>query len=161
MKFRTRFTCGKSRAAAIGGPTLAQSQFLDSCDVKKIIARCKTVGIPLSTVQRTNGFFADLTMAPDDLRSALDISIKARDSFEQLPAKVKERFGFDPSKLLDFVQDSNNRDEAIRLGLIDPPAVDTTLNPSPSTVEKDIPSAVPPASTASDAKTSVVAKSAE
>lgn len=142
-KFRTRFTCGHSRAAAIGGPTLAQSQFLESCDVKNIIAKCKRVGIPLSNVQRTNGFFADLSMAPDDLRSALDISIKARDSFEQLPAKVKERFGFDPSRLLDFVQDSANRDEAIRLGLIDTPPVVPSVKVDDSSVQTASPAVSP------------------
>jgi hypothetical protein len=36
-----------------------------------------------------------------------------------LPAKIRARFDHDPNALLQFLQNDQNRDEAIQIGLID------------------------------------------
>lgn len=41
--------------------------------------------------------------------------------FATLPSRLRSRFNNDPGLLLEFLQDSINRDEAIELGLIDAP----------------------------------------
>lgn len=44
----------------------------------------------------------------------------ARDAFNELPAKVRARFGNDAYAFLEFLGDRNNYDEAVKLGLVVP-----------------------------------------
>lgn len=57
-----------------------------------------------------------------DYHDMLNETIRARASFQQLPAKLRQRFNDNPQDLINFVADSKNRDEAISLGLIAKPA---------------------------------------
>ena len=57
----------------------------------------------------------------EDYQSQMERVAKAHDSFESLPAKIRDRFKNDPAKLMDFVFRKENRDEAVALGLIEPP----------------------------------------
>ena len=41
------------------------------------------------------------------------------DDFMALPAQLRVRFDHDPVKLLEFLENDQNRNEAIQLGLID------------------------------------------
>jgi phage internal scaffolding protein len=46
--------------------------------------------------------------------------IKAADeAFMALPAKIRAKFDHDPNALLNYLQNEENRDEAIQIGLID------------------------------------------
>lgn len=45
--------------------------------------------------------------------------IAAQQSFETLPAEVRARFSNDPDRLLAFVADDGNMEEALKLGLLD------------------------------------------
>jgi phage internal scaffolding protein len=38
-----------------------------------------------------------------------------------LPAQIRSRFDNDPAKLIDFLENEQNHDEAIKLGLVNPP----------------------------------------
>jgi len=53
-----------------------------------------------------------------DYQSALDLVNQAESMFMSLPAKIRERFANNPAKMVKFLQDEKNRDEAERLGLI-------------------------------------------
>lgn len=111
-------------------PTLAQQQFKDDCDVNVIVSRfIKTGQLPQVTAQAMYGNFLD---APDSYQDALNSVIQAQDGFDELPAKLRERFGNDPYELLKFVSDEKNRDEAISLGLIASPAPSEPSVPTPS-----------------------------
>jgi hypothetical protein len=60
--------------------------------------------------------------------------------FMSLPAKIRSRFQNDPGAFLDFVQNPENRDEMIELGLAkaQPRApVEPEAEPSPSEVPED------------------------
>jgi phage internal scaffolding protein len=47
-------------------------------------------------------------------------AIKAADNaFMALPAKIRAKFDHDPNALLNYLQNEENRDEAIQIGLID------------------------------------------
>jgi phage internal scaffolding protein len=45
----------------------------------------------------------------------------AQYQFDQLPALIRDRFHNDPQEMLAFLNDPNNYDEAIKLGLVNPP----------------------------------------
>lgn len=85
------------------------------CDVNLIIKKYDTQGV-LSHVNTMEARFGDVTGA--DFRKAQDLFIQAKNSFESLPSEIKKRFQNDAGQFLEFMEDENNREEAIKLGLI-------------------------------------------
>ncbi|AXL14441.1 internal scaffolding protein [Microviridae sp.] len=68
---------------------------------------------------------------------------RAKSSFELLPSELRDRFQNDPSRLIDFVNDPENVDEAAELGLIEapleePPADDKMRIKEPPTGDDDL-----------------------
>ena len=45
----------------------------------------------------------------------------AKRQFDSLPPLVRDKFRNNPAQLFDFVQDPANREECIKLGLVEPP----------------------------------------
>jgi phage internal scaffolding protein len=97
-------------------PSLAQQHMKDECDINVIIERFGVTGeLPNAPVSPQYGDFSGVT----DYHSALNQINATMDDFMALPAKLRVRFDHDPVKLLEFLQNDTNRDEAIQLGLID------------------------------------------
>ena len=44
--------------------------------------------------------------------------LAAQDEFMELPAQLRARFNNDPALLIDFLEKEENREEAIKLGLV-------------------------------------------
>lgn len=115
-------------------PSLTQQSFKDECDINNIMARFEATG-----VLPDNPFeprFGDTTMLPD-FHAAQNIIAQANETFAALPAKVRERFQNDPAQYLAFFSDADNHDEAVKLGLVNPPQAPQE---APS-----VPEATPPA----------------
>lgn len=85
-------------------------------DVNQIISTYDKTGL-ITHVTKYEAKFGELSGA--DFKEYQDIITGAQKSFEALPAHVKKRFHQNPAELLAFMDDENNRDEAIKLGLID------------------------------------------
>ena len=121
MKFRTAYDHGERIGDIDFGeePSLTVQAAKDECDINLIIDRANRGIYP--NVRETMPRFEDVTGLPD-YQFMLNAVMDAQDRFAALPAAVRSRFGNDPAQLLEFLGDVNNRDEAIRLGLIDPPA---------------------------------------
>lgn len=117
------------QALDVSGPSLTQQSGKDECDINIIVERAKR-GADLSLLARSGApMYGDFTGLPS-YRDALLMVNKARDMFMSLDAFVRERFANDPAKLLDFLGDPKNRDEAVKLGLVkapEAPKVDETL----------------------------------
>jgi len=97
-------------------PSLAQQHMKDECDINIIVERFGVSGeIPQSPVSPRYGDFSGVT----DYHSALNQINATMDDFMALPAKLRVRFDHDPVKLLEFLENDQNRNEAIQLGLID------------------------------------------
>jgi phage internal scaffolding protein len=97
-------------------PSLAQQHMKDECDINVIIERFGVTGeLPNAPVSPQYGDFSGVT----DYHSALNQINATMDDFMALPAKLRVRFDHDPVKLLEFLENDQNRDEAIQLGLID------------------------------------------
>jgi phage internal scaffolding protein len=96
--------------------SLAQQHMKDECDINVIIERFGVTGeLPNSPVSPRYGDFSEVT----DYHTALNTINATMDDFMALPAKLRVRFDHDPVKLLEFLQNDQNRGEAIELGLID------------------------------------------
>lgn len=88
-----------------------------------------------------NGFYADLSEIPKNLTSAMETVQKAQMAFDSLPSNVRERFGNSPESMMAFLSDKNNKEEAIKLGLIDAPPppqepIMVKVIPEPTTEKK-------------------------
>lgn len=103
------------------GPTRTEQHHKDKCDINEII-KIHGAGTPLAPiVDVIDGPANDLTGA--DFKTYMDHVTRAKSNFERMPVSIKNRFNNDVSQLLDFVQDPNNYDEAIKLNLITKPEV--------------------------------------
>ena len=97
--------------------SLTQQHQKDQADINYIIEQYNVTGIlPTAPVSPQ---YADFT-GIYDYQSALNAVIDAQDEFMSLPAKLRARFDNDPLNLINFLNDDENRQEAIKLGLIEP-----------------------------------------
>jgi len=101
-----------------GTKTRTKSEFADEANINNIVKRCMN-GAVMPTGGRTP-LFGDFTEVAD-FSSAQTLIAEANSEFEQLPSDVREKFGNDVSALMDFLDDENNLDEAIALGLAPKP----------------------------------------
>ena len=85
----------------------------------------KRGSVPENPDEMTYGDFTDVV----DYETALQRVITAQESFDALPARVRDRFENDPANLIEFLNDESNRDEALSLGLINPPQQPAAGNP--------------------------------
>ena len=109
-----------------GKPSMTQQQFREEVDINTIVERVRRSGVmPPMTKQP---YF--LAMPSQSFQEMQNFLIDARTTFAALPSRVRDRFNNDPYQLVRFVEDSNNRDEAVKLGLIQPPA--EVLTPVPA-----------------------------
>lgn len=111
---------------------LTRQEFKDECDMNKIIARY-TPELLIESYNAFKGSYGDFSEVPDYM--GMREQILAMDNwFLGLPANIRSRFDNDISKLVDFVENPSNFDEAVSLGLLDKPVapqgVETPTSPS-------------------------------
>lgn len=98
-----------------------QQHFEEESNINTIIARVfKTGEFPAGMPMIMQGDFTDA----NDFQSSMDLIVKARESFDAMPAKVRTRFDNDPGKFIAFVSDDANFDEAVSFGLVRPEVSD-------------------------------------
>jgi len=92
---------------------ITEQHHTESCDVNKILATYMKTGVlpPLDP----NAQYGDLS--DFDYQSMQNQIANAHSLFEQLPDNVKQRFGNQPYRFLNFVQDERNYDELVEMGL--------------------------------------------
>ncbi len=99
--------------------SLAQQHFKDECDINNILRQFNITGLlPENTLSPQYGDFTGV----QDYHSALNQVIAAEDEFMALPATLRARFNNDPAKLIEFLNNPENKNEAVSLGLINNPA---------------------------------------
>ena len=119
---------------------MTKQSFKDECDINNIMRRYEATGV----IQHLSGRTAEFGdyISELDFQQSMNAVILAQDMFAALPARVRDRFGNDPARMLGFLEDPKNREEAIELGLVNAPPAE----PAPQKVEVVNP-ASPPAST--------------
>jgi len=96
-------------------PSLAQQNFKDESDINYIVRQFGLTGeLPGQAISPQYGDFTGVL----DYHSAVNAVLAAQDEFMDLPAQMRARFDNDPSKLIDFLGNEENREEAIKLGLV-------------------------------------------
>lgn len=110
-------------------PTLTIQSEKDACDVNKIVERFKTTGI-MTNVRKDSPMYGDFSNI-SDYQSAVIAMQNAEESFMSLPADIRKRFANDPGKLIEFLENPENRSEAIKLRLIEGQVEDEVVAPPP------------------------------
>ena len=99
--------------------SLAQQHFKDECDINNILRQFNITGLlPENALSPQYGDFTGV----QDYHSALNQVIAAEDEFMALPATLRARFENDPAKLIEFLDNPENKNEAASLGLVNIPA---------------------------------------
>jgi phage internal scaffolding protein len=98
--------------------SLTQQHFKEECDINNIMRRYMNGEAVM--VPNSEPIFGDFSM-DFDFQTAQNTLIDATNRFMMLSSEVRERFGNDPAKLLQFLTKRENLDEAIKLGLVPKP----------------------------------------
>ena len=127
-------------------PSLTQQHFAEECDINNIVERYLISGVlgdPLASPS-AEPMYGDYSSV-SDFHAAQNLIAEATQTFDLLPASLRKRFDNDPAKLLAFLEDDSNREEAVKLGLL----IDPQSNKQPgsgvstSTPDSSSPSPVP------------------
>lgn len=136
MAFYTKYKRPPRISSPVGETSLTDSQFLKDCDINEVMKRCAAGDTSL--VQSRPGVFADVSDI-GTFAECMDKMVDARREFELLPSLIRKKFGNDPRLLVEFLADSSNDEEAIKLGLKVKPKksdpVEVVLSKSSSVIE--------------------------
>lgn len=90
-------------------------EFKDECDINVIMERFGRTGeVPGDFRAPVSGDFTGIS----DFHTAMNMVRQAQESFDSLPAQLRQRFNHDPQSLMQFLEDGSNLDEARKLGLV-------------------------------------------
>lgn len=92
-----------------------RQEFKDESDINTIITLFGLGENPVAAQKWVSN--VDITDAVNDYQTALNQIIAADRQFSSLPARIRSQFENNPAKFVDFVSDSGNIDELVRLGL--------------------------------------------
>lgn len=117
MVFRTHYSA-PSRVSMSGfSASRTKQAFREDCDINVIVRRYAKAGVlPTEAPGASYGDFSTV----GDYFDSMQLLLRTRERFEALPSLVRERFANDPSRMLAFVADAGNADEARKLGLLAP-----------------------------------------
>lgn len=117
-------------------PSKTQQQFQKECDINEIMRKYLKTG-EITHMAPYQGKYADLSEAPD-YHQAMTTVVKAQQAFDVLPAELRARFDNDPGKLLEFVHDDKNYDEAAKLGLVPEKQIPIQETPKPIETKPEV-----------------------
>lgn len=141
--FYTRFDTPPKVQTFNSAPSLTQQQFKEEADINNIIASFNTTGLltnPLVQSAR-QPMFGDFSNLPQDYMQVQNQLLEAQANFMDLPAKIRQRFNNSPAELISFLQNPQNFDEAVELGLVEKSLAPQPLNPEPTPEPKPEPPA--------------------
>lgn len=97
-------------------PSMTKQAPAEDADVNNILKKYAQTGVITHTnpKQALYGDFSNAKSYQEALNGVLD----AQEQFDALPSQIRERFKNNPAELLSFLDNQDNRDEAIELGLI-------------------------------------------
>lgn len=98
-----------------------EKQFAKSANILNITKKYRAQGIDLSKLplsQISGSAFQDCTLRPKDYSDYCDSVNRVDQVFELLPSSVRDEFHNSPIEMLKFLDDPENRDRAVKLGLL-------------------------------------------
>ncbi|ALS03769.1 VP3 [Gokushovirus WZ-2015a] len=118
MNFKTRYTAERL-PVEIEGESMTQQQFRDDADINLLVDRYTEhpEARLMDKISPRVPMFGDYSDV-GDLQRNYNKVLNAEEMFFDMPAKFRARFANNPLNLLEFLADPDNRDEALKLGLL-------------------------------------------
>ena len=145
MEIRSRYNAGAREGWKSSVPSMTQQQFKDEADINYIVSMYDSSGV-MPTFhgdgQPAQPVFGDFASLPDNAQEMYNRMIEAKNNFDSLPLEVRKRFNYDPVAFLDFVDNPENLDELVAMGLATkttaavPNLDDSSDNPNNNTGDK-------------------------
>ena len=130
-EFRTPYNTDNTKFSGVScGPGLTRASDAEFCDINRILGDALQYGTPINHVNHGQAVFGDVSNLPD-IAEAFDLVNAAQASFMALPSALRKLLDNDPRNLEGWLMDEANRDDAIKYGLIEPPA------PGPNTYSQE------------------------
>lgn len=99
-----------------GEEVLVEQNHIQETNINEIIRRHGIDLIRKTAMLQSQTFqFDDVT--GNDFQEAMEKVNKAQESFEQMPSELRAKFEYNPAKFLDFVQNPDNINEMVEMGL--------------------------------------------
>lgn len=119
MKFYSPFNLPKDWGKDVGllclDASLTVQADRDQADINNIVKQFGLTGqLPYGTDVPEYADFSDI---PNDYHQAIQFAEALKASFMELPAPIRTRFDNDPGLYLDFFDNPDNQEEAIKLGI--------------------------------------------
>lgn len=114
-----RLVVPRERPVVTFGESRTKQAFRDEVNINNIMKRFAK-GQMITHFNTRQPFYGDVSEIKD-YRDALNVVIQAEELFSGMSAQVREKFDNDPAKMIEFLSDEKNRDEAIKLGLVRTP----------------------------------------
>lgn len=122
MKACTLWNRGTVQGTINNDPVRTQQHFAEEVNINNIMDRALSTGMaPINQQSPLFGDFSEITSYGE----AVERILQANEDFMALPPKIRDRFQNSPEAFMSFISDASNRDEAIRLGLLEVPEQST------------------------------------
>lgn len=129
---------GQLTATEIPGDSLTEQSHTAAADLNLALKRMgikDNARIPAESSVTDPRYYGDFDTSLD-LQNALETTREAQQRFNNLPADIRSRFNNDPVQLFRFVNDPNNAEKSVEMGLLkrwDPPKTAAEQAPAAST----------------------------
>lgn len=124
MEFVSKYKGQKKVTLECKDVSLADESQQSATDINNIMRKYKKTGV-ITHITNAIPQFGDVSQI-GDYQSCLERVRHAEQLFSELPARTREKFQNDPAQFLSFMDNENNLEEAIKLGLAIPKPVQQT-----------------------------------
>lgn len=101
---------------------VTRQEFKQECDINYIMGQYE-LGYEITHINEAAPQYMDCSA--ETFREHMDYVAGAFSMFEELPAKLRDRFGNDPAEFLEFCSHEKNRPEMAEMGLLSEAAAKT------------------------------------
>lgn len=97
---------------------MTRQEFEHECNINNIMSKYQKTGV-VDHITKHSPFYGDYD--PIDFQSALNTIKEGEAMFAELPSAARKFFSNDPAEFMSFVQDPENIDKLVELGLATKP----------------------------------------
>jgi len=98
---------------------MTQQHFKDQVDINNILAKYRRTGV-VEHVKKARELYGDFTELGEYARD-LDKVAKAQQTFEMMPAEIRNQFKNSIQGFFEFIGDEKNKDQCVKWGIFDAP----------------------------------------
>lgn len=110
---------GIDKGAHVFEESKTEQHHAPEVDINNIVKRAGGMELIAKVNALQNYVFDDVTN--NDFQESMNQILKAKESFESVPSKIRREFDNDPVKFLDYIHDPKNHEQLMDWGLMNRP----------------------------------------